>query len=520
MQLLLKKKVPAVCNPLKLFMNFSQNVFKTNPFHLLLLPVYFIFHMYFEYAGLLKPGEIFSGFLKILAAILTLFFLFRIYFKNISKAAVIVTIIGSLYLFFGNIKNTFSQIPLLNFFGHYKTIIPLSIIFLVILFIRVVRSKQLIYTTLFLNVLFSIYLGIDLLNFLSPQIKQAGITDSNIIKSSLDSLNEKLPNIYYLLLDCYPSTGYQQEMLDINKNTLDSFLTNNNFYIVNNSKSNYSHTAFSMASTFGMNYLTGIDTSLTMNPVLYNRSMEIVNNAVIFKILKQKNYNFYNLSIFNILNLPAYNKELFLSVSTQQIIFYNTFWNCIRRDLFWQLFPGYINKNKMDRIENMKKFFEPQRQYNIKLLDTLSKFALSSKKINPWFLYAHLKMPHFPYFYDSSGNAYPEKEIYTDSLINDRKKFKGYISYTNDKAKKLINELLNNNNKRDIIIIQSDHCIADMDWSRKKDAFRNYTAYYFPDKDYSLLNDSMSNVNTFRVICNKYFGQKMELLPYKSYYIR
>ncbi|MEK7225221.1 MAG: hypothetical protein AAB221_06025, partial [Bacteroidota bacterium] len=72
----------------------------------------------------------------------------------------------------------------------------------------------------------------------------------------------------------------------------------------------------------------------------------------------------------------------------------------------------------------------------------------------------------------------------------------------------------------DIIILQSDHSIADMDWSRKNDAFKNYSAFYFPDRDYRQLYPGMSNVNTFRIILNKYFGQQLPLLPDKSFYTR
>jgi hypothetical protein len=44
-------------------------------------------------------------------------------------------------------------------------------------------------------------------------------------------------------------------------------------------------------------------------------------------------------------------------------------------------------------------------------------------------------------------------------------------------------------------------------------------AYYFPDnRGKQYLYDSISPVNTFRVILNAYFGEHLELLPDRSYY--
>ncbi|MCX6190573.1 MAG: hypothetical protein NTW54_13450, partial [Bacteroidetes bacterium] len=59
---------------------------------------------------------------------------------------------------------------------------------------------------------------------------------------------------------------------------------------------------------------------------------------------------------------------------------------------------------------------------------------------------------------------------------------------------------------------QGDHAIRDFTGLTEDDEFRNLNAYYFPDKNYELLNDSLQNINTFRVVFNKYFQQKLPLL--------
>jgi len=494
------------------------HIASTRPVFLLLLPVFFIVHAYVRFAGLLDLKEVILGFMKISAGLLLFFFCLKLVWKNTGKAAVTTVLCGIVYLFFGDIKYTLSQLPMLRTVAHYKTFIPL-LVFLLILFVyKIHRSKQLTRTTLFLNLLFLLYIVIDIVSWFSPGRKNTGIVQTELKHAEQNST--KKPNIYYILLDCYPSPGYQQEILGIANNYLDSNLSAKGFYVVKDARSNYSNTAFSMASTLGLNYLTNLDTVNRMDAYHYNRSMAIVKRSALIKTIQSSGYFIYNLSIFDMAEHPALRKDHFLSASSTQLLFYNTMWSCIKRELLWKIKTVNKKSETEKKIKESKKFFAPQKEYNLRLLDSLSKFQPVDNDNQPFFLYAHLKMPHFPYFFDENGAPYPDEVIYTDSLITDKKKFAGYISYTNKKAEELVNSILKRSAGNDIIIIQSDHSIADMDWSRKNDAFRNFSAFYFPDRDYRQLYAGMSNVNTFRVILNKYFGQQLPLLPDISFYTR
>jgi hypothetical protein len=52
-----------------------------------------------------------------------------------------------------------------------------------------------------------------------------------------------------------------------------------------------------------------------------------------------------------------------------------------------------------------------------------------------------------------------------------------------------------------------------------KNIFANQNAIYFPDQDYHLLYDSISNVNLPRIILNKYFNLSIPLLKDSSIFI-
>ena len=77
----------------------------------------------------------------------------------------------------------------------------------------------------------------------------------------------------------------------------------------------------------------------------------------------------------------------------------------------------------------------------------------------------------------------------------------------------IIKNLLDKTSGNAIIILQSDHGYGGFAFENTKNIFKNLSAFYFPDQNYSALYDSITNVNTFRIILNKYFNQKMPLLP-------
>jgi hypothetical protein len=75
-----------------------------------------------------------------------------------------------------------------------------------------------------------------------------------------------------------------------------------------------------------------------------------------------------------------------------------------------------------------------------------------------------------------------------------------------------------------IIIVQSDHgseLNLDLESLKNTDLHERMgilNAYYFPDGRYEWLYDSISPVNSFRVMLNTYFGAYLPLLPDRSYF--
>ena len=80
---------------------------------------------------------------------------------------------------------------------------------------------------------------------------------------------------------------------------------------------------------------------------------------------------------------------------------------------------------------------------------------------------------------------------------------------------KLIDQIMKVN-KDAIIILQADHGLLENEVLNGRVA--NLYAIYFPDGDYSKLYSTITPINTFRIILDKYFSANLGLLPDKTYY--
>jgi hypothetical protein len=163
------------------------------------------------------------------------------------------------------------------------------------------------------------------------------------------------------------------------------------------------------------------------------------------------------------------------------------------------------NKIEAEEIE--------KRNFNNTVIDSVLNISVK-KEDSPKFIYAHLYLPHPPFFYDENGKSNDLKYVITESSQKNKNLFLSYLKYTNKVILKITDNILDATNKKALIIIQSDHGFRDFDGGPDNPHlfFKNYSAFYFSDKNYSTIYDSISNINTFPVVLNKYFNTKFHLL--------
>jgi hypothetical protein len=308
------------------------------------------------------------------------------------------------------------------------------------------------------------------------------------------------PDIFLIIPDQYSGNLALKNVFHFDNSEFENQLKSRGFHVAEQSSSNYNLTPFSIASLFNMNYLDLPPGKQDFASV--NVSYRILRNSRVIKFLDASGYNFYNCSIFDFDKKPAYKYKAFLPYGNK-LITAQTFTDRISDDFRQDILTGkfhFKNLQKKIAYENL--------HYNDEMIRQTEMIA-AQKVGTPKFVYTHLMMPHYPYYFDRNGNPLPVEKLTRQTGAN-RADYLEYLVYTNHQLIELIDQVLANSAKPPVIILLSDHGLQKIG-DRKYD-FCNLNALKFPGQDYQHLYDSITNVNELRFIFNKLFDQQVPLL--------
>lgn len=484
---------------------------------LVLLPVFFVWHGYIENTGLITAAECLLLLLSYLAAVGVLYTLFYLLYRDAAKAALISTMLMAVYFFFGAIHDFLKAHT--TIWHKYSILLPMLFGIVLVTGVYLKRKKaNLFRVNFFLNLLFLIYLTTDSVQFAWKMLRPDDnpYTIHGLIKNPAykPCSNCPRPDIYFFIFDEYSSSASLAENLHYNNAGLDSFLIRKGFICQPHSFSNYNFTPFSVASILNMGYIRGIQDAHNITAEDYENAERLINANEVIGFLTGIGYKVVNYSIFDMATGPSPVEESLLPLKTRLITKQTLFARAIR-DIGWNLgrfhirLPGVHQNTLYTNLNN-----------NNKLLQLVVNESRQTAGA-PRFIYTHLEMPHWPFYYDANNKPRTEAELPSGYASPDIKNYTGYLNYTNTKLKELVDKIQTNTLGKACIIIMSDHGyriqISDVPDSH---IFKNLSAVYFPEKNYHLIKDSSSGVNQFRMIFNSLFNQQLPLLKDSTVFLR
>jgi len=126
----------------------------------------------------------------------------------------------------------------------------------------------------------------------------------------------------------------------------------------------------------------------------------------------------------------------------------------------------------------------------------------------PKLVFVHLTVPHPPNVFGANG----ERIVLPDS---NKTGYRDQVIFISKQIKVIVKDIIDKSDRPPIIVIQGDHGSVQL---KGEGHMAILNAYYLPGTDPSALYDSISPVNTFRVIFNQYFGGNYLLLEDVNYY--
>jgi len=440
---------------------------------------------------------------------------FYIFFKSIHKATLFTS---SLLLFFYyfhyllEVFNSFSKTKLGFILFRLRHIIPVLFLFFAWLFYKILTSRKeplfpitamtIVFGTLTLFSLTKIAHG----EYINHKRKIANLMQTKPLLKQLIQSRTKIddsdfPDVYFIILDSYTNNNVLLKYFAYN-NTLTQKLEQIGFYIAGKSHSNYPCTLASLSSSLNLQY---------HKPISHFK--ELINNNIVFKFFDHLNYHIINikgcssttrsLDSFKQNSVASYAKQAFYQLTSTLDFLYHF----LKTRTFLYYFP-YLDR------------FELQRHKRI-LLHQLKELKETTNLGGPKFVFCHLLCPHPPFVLGSEKLELvePYKEGYLRQTI-----------FINEQIYLAINHILTQSCKNPVIIVQGAHgAIQDNVFLGEppthhplptyliKQAFPILHAWHLPKQNIQQLYPTLSSVNTFRFLFDRYFGTKLNLLKDESF---
>lgn len=430
--------------------------------------------------------------------------------RSWEKAALAATLIISLFFSYGHVFNAMGESV------RHRTLIAGWGLIYVIGLLLLLRLKDMHPVTRNLNLMSLILVALVTVQILSSTIQSAFSTRAAKKPRQQISLTTHLDDrdVYYILVDALGRQDVLAEDYNVDVSEFIAQLTDMGFYIPNCTQSNYDKTVTSLTSTLNMNYLDALGLNYEDKSIILAPTLRDSLTRAQFENMGYEMFTFKSLYPWLDITDVAHHYDYFETESASadlaalnfQYLFLRTTalrplvdWLASKQDI--SLPPFWANWVPVGNSLQSREY--RQYQQNVYALEMLEKIPdLPGKK----FVYAHLYITHQPFVFYPDGRFHP-------GLVQSEKAYADQVLFAEVRLLQVVRNILEKSKVPPVIIIQGDHS-----YSEGIKRPRIFNAYYLPDGGHTNLYETITPVNTFRVVFNTYFGGQYELLPDISRY--
>jgi hypothetical protein len=306
----------------------------------------------------------------------------------------------------------------------------------------------------------------------------------------------------------YGRVDQLQRWAQIDTSSFQQFLKEKGFYVASCSQSNYVTSELSLGSALEMDYLPDLgpgfkpsneDQSLIWNAIRYNTLEADLKKIGYTTVAFATGFSWSELD----------NSDVYITPPP--------YWSGLTS--FENLLLRTTPVRHLEEIGVLKLFNIDAERYRERTLLVFDSVSRLSSMPGPKFVFMHIIDPHPPFVFNADGSKIADPSSFIDQNGNYtlEKYQQGYredVPFADQELEKTVTTLISKSIRPIVIVIQTD---TGPWFTSGPDQFTILNAYYMPGHT-AQLYPGISPVNTFRVILNAYFNQKIPLLDDQSYF--
>jgi hypothetical protein len=463
-----------------------------------------------------------------LISVAVLFFLCWLLLKDICRAAILTSFISIAIFSYGHLYHTLREIPGvgLSIARHRYLVVPyLAGLVLGIWWItrKLNEPRQFVPVLNFISIALLIVPVFQITRFSLGASRTEEASDE-IFKDyePLEvSAGERLPDVYYIILDTYMRKDALQEDYAFDNSAFIDDLGGRGFYVASCSRSNHPSTRESLVSSLNMDYFQSLDSRVKASGV------EIANLGLLVQRNLVRRY-FEDLGYTTIAFDTGYewsrwrDADVYLEFHSDPLQFQmiEPFEAMVVQStlgllfLDWQIIQYFEVKDAIVDTVNAVNF--PFQSFAARQLFTIDQLGNIKSIPGPKLVFAHILIPHPPRVFTPEGEIQADPGYYGGKLGNpinaeyNRLGYTSEIQFLNRVMIEIADGILASSPSA-IIIIQGDTGVSG------DNKYEILNAIHAPSTVAQRLYPSITPVNTFRLILTEFFGADLELLPDISY---
>lgn len=318
------------------------------------------------------------------------------------------------------------------------------------------------------------------------------------------------PDIYYIILDSYTRADTLERAYGYDNSEFISALEEAGFNVAECSMSNYVRTELSLASSLNMTYLTSeLDPRITPESLARSPLWNLIRDSAAMTYVQERGYRTvafatgFPWSEWDHADAYFFPDPLEGEMTEFESLLLDT---------------TVVNALEEEKVVDLQDVqfgrYRERTQLALETLPSIPEMDLGGPK----FVFAHLIIPHPPFVFAEDGS--PADSL---SFLNEKDQYpadkyaQGYVmqlQFLNREMTRIVQEIIARSKTPPVIVIQGDHG----PWLQPN--YRRLTilnAYYLPGHPDAVF-ETITPVNTFRVIFDLYLGGEFELLPNRSYF--